>query len=125
MSRARVLLVDDEPELIFTLAERLELRGFEVDAVTSGEEALKRVEEHDYRVAVVDVKMPGLDGHQVLETIKARFPDISVILLTGHGGDEEGERGMRLGACAYLFKPVNIADLIETMRDCAGGFDDE
>jgi DNA-binding response OmpR family regulator len=116
----RVLLVDDEPELVFTMQERLELRGFEVDAVTSGEEALKLVTENLYDVMVVDVKMPGMGGAQVLASVRDSHPSMPVILLTGHGGTEEGEEHLLKEACAYLYKPINIAVLIDTMKSCVG-----
>jgi len=117
----RVLLVDDEPELIFTLAERLELRGFSVEAVTSGEEALRRVAEEPFDIVVVDMKMPGMGGGEVLTAVRDEHPDLPVILLTGHGGSgDEGEERLLRAACAFLYTPVNIDKLIETMRGCAG-----
>ncbi len=115
MGKRRVLLVDDEPELVFTMAERLEIRGYDVDAVTSGQEALDRLSEATYDVAVVDVKMPGMGGQVVLGRASQDLPDLPVIMLTGHGSTEEFSGG----ACAYLFKPVSIEDLIETIEECA------
>lgn len=120
MSGLRVLLVDDEGELVYTMAERLSIRGYNVDAVTDGAEALERVASNTYDVAVVDVKMPGISGLVVLKVIKRDSPSTPVILLTGHGSPEEGEEGMKQGAYAYLFKPVDIEDLIRTMVEAAG-----
>jgi DNA-binding NtrC family response regulator len=120
MSGLRVLLVDDEGELVYTMAERLSLRGYNVDAVTDGAEALEHVASNTYDVAVVDVKMPGISGLVVLKVIKRDCPQTPVILLTGHGSIEEGEEGMKQGAYAYLFKPVDIEDLIRTMVEAAG-----
>lgn len=117
----RVLLVDDEPELVFTVAERLELRGFEVDAVTSGEEALKLVAGKEFDVLVVDVKMPGMGGGEVLASVRESHPWLPVILLTGHGGEEEADNGLLSRCCAYLYKPVKIEELIETMTTCVEG----
>ncbi len=115
----RVLLVDDEPELVFTMQERLELRGFSVDAVTSGEEALQRIDDNPYDVVVVDVKMPGLGGGEVLTSVRDSHPSLPVILLTGHGGSgDEGDEHMLRAACAFLYKPVKIEKLIETMQGC-------
>ena len=112
----RILLVDDEPQLVFTMQERLEIRGFEADAVTRGEEALRLVVKQPYDVAVVDVKMPGMGGGEVLEGIRRTHPRLPVILLTGHGGAEEEQLLRR--ACAYLYKPVNIDVLIATIQSC-------
>jgi DNA-binding response OmpR family regulator len=116
----RVLLVDDEPELVFTMQERLDLRGYEVDAVTSGEEALGLVARNAYDVVVVDVKMPGMSGGEVMIEIRELRPGLPVILLTGHGGHEEGEEHLLRASCAYLFKPINIEELIATMKRCTG-----
>jgi DNA-binding response OmpR family regulator len=119
MPGMRVLLVDDEPELVFTMAERLELRGYEVDAVTSGAEALERVRNTPYDVAVVDLKMPGMSGAEVLDSISADYPEMPVILLTGHGASgEEEQDSVEVKACAYLFKPINIEELIKAMEAC-------
>lgn len=120
MEGLRVLLVDDEDELVFTVAERLKLRGYKVDAVTRGEDALKKIGETKYDVAVVDVKMPGMSGMALLIFIKKEYPNLPVILLTGHGSTEEGEVGLKQGAFSYLFKPVNIEDLIKNMKEAVG-----
>jgi DNA-binding response OmpR family regulator len=119
MGGMRVLLVDDEPELVHTMAERLEIRDFEVDAVTSGAEALVKVKTEDYDVVVIDLKMPGMSGHAVMTAVRAEHPRLPIILLTGHGAAEDDEDGADLDqACAYLFKPVNIDELIKTMHEC-------
>ncbi len=121
----RVLLVDDEAELVFTMQERLELRGFEVDAVTGGEEALELVRRQPPDVMVVDVKMPGMGGAEVLAAVRRHRPGMPVILLTGHGGTEEGDEELLRQASAFLYKPVNISELIATMQRCAGGMGDD
>lgn len=120
MPGMRVLLVDDEPELVFTMAERLELRGYEVDAVISGAEALERVRSTAFDIAVVDLKMPGMSGAEVLDSIRGDYPEMPVILLTGHGatGEAEEQESVEVKACAYLFKPINIEELIKAMEAC-------
>lgn len=116
----RVLLVDDELELVSTMAERLEIRGFQVTAVPSGQDALARLAENEYDVAVVDVKMPTMSGEVLMSLIRRDYPKVAVILLTGHAGTDEFMEEAQLQACATLFKPVNIDDLIRTMNECAG-----
>lgn len=119
MGGMRVLLVDDEPELVHTMAERLEIRDFEVDAVTSGVEALEKIRSEAYDVVVIDLKMPGMSGHAVMTAVRVEHPSLPIILLTGHGAAEEDEDSTDLSqACAYLFKPINIDELIQTMREC-------
>ena len=116
MSRAKVLLVDDEEEFISTLAERLALRGIQADTATDGESALNKIEAEIPDLVVLDVRMPGLDGLEVLKRIKIISSRIPVILLTGYGSTKEGIEGMRLGAFDYLMKPINIDELIEKMN---------
>jgi len=112
-----VLLVDDEEEFVTTLAERLRLRGIAVRMSTDGEEALRMMEIDPPQVVVLDVLMPGLGGLEVLKRIKADFPRIKVILLTGQGSTWDGIQGMRMGVFDYLMKPLNIDELIEKIRE--------
>ena len=116
MEQMHVLLVDDEAELVFTLAERLVLRGIDAAAVTDGNDALKTLEMKPFDIVVVDVKMPGLSGIDLMRQIKDRHPDIQIILLTGRGSLEESDEGLQEGACDYLVKPINVEMLIEKMR---------
>lgn len=120
MGRLRVLLVDDEEELVFTLAERLEYRGFEAEGVASGVEAIKRAEEKDFDIVVIDVKMPGMDGIEVMKRIKEGQPDTKVILITGHGSIKDGEDGVAEGAVDYLQKPIKIEELVNRIKAAAG-----
>lgn len=117
MQNLKVLLVDDEEEFVTTLAERLELRGIQAQAVTDGEIALQMIETDPPRVVILDVMMPGLGGLEVLKRIKAQNPQIHVILLTGRGSTKEGIEGMQLGAFDYLMKPINIEELIKKMQE--------
>ena len=117
MQNLRILLVDDEEEFVTTLAERLELRGLQARAATNGEDALHMIEADTPQIVILDVMMPGLGGLEVLKRIKARHPQISVILLTGRGSTKEGIEGMQLGAFDYLMKPINIEELIKKMQE--------
>jgi DNA-binding response OmpR family regulator len=116
MENWNVLLVDDEQEFASTLGERLSLRGIRVRVATSGQEALQRVAEEAPEVVILDLMMPGMNGLAVLNQIKAHDPKIQVILLTGMASTEEGIKGLDLGACDYLVKPVQIEGLIEKIR---------
>ncbi len=113
----KVLLVDDEEAFVTTLAERLEKRGFAVQAVGSGEEAVQVVETDPPQVVVLDLKMPGMNGIEALKYIMNISPGLPVLLLTGYGSTEEGIKGMQLGACDYLMKPLNIDELIDKMKE--------
>ena len=117
MMKLKLLLVDDEKDFIVTLAERLELRGFQVQTAVDGESALKIIENDPPQVVVLDVLMPGLSGLDVLQQMKARVPQIPVILLTGRGSTTEGAEGMQLEGYDCLMKPVNIDELIRKMEE--------
>ena len=119
MAETRVLVVDDEEELTSTLVERLEIRGFACEGVTNGAEALRRVEEGGFDVVVLDVKMPGLGGIEVIRRLKQSHPALQVILLTGHSSAKTAENGLGLGAFEYVLKPVKIDVLVEMIRRAA------
>src|SRR4030067_420974 len=95
MALMRVLLIDDEEELVSTLEELLMLRGIDVEGVTSGADAIGRVQLVKFDVAVLDMKMPGIGGLEVMRRIKREQPGIKFILMTGRGSLEKGEEGMQ------------------------------
>ena len=115
MDPLRVLIVDDEAELVSALEERLNLRGFQASGVTTGAEALSLLAELPFDVVVLDLKMPGLGGLEVIRRIKDEHPDLHVILLTGWGSEEDARKGQELGAYDYLMKPVKIDDLVRVL----------
>ena len=115
MEGLRVLIVDDEEELVSALVERLKLRGFVAHGVTDGSSALAFLEKEPCDVVLLDVKMPGLGGLEVIRRIKAEDPHMEVILLTGHGSVKSVEDGMALGAFDYLMKPVKIDNLVRIL----------
>ena len=115
MEPLRVLIVDDEAELVSALEERLNLRGFQASGVTTGAEALSLLGETPFDVVLLDLKMPGLGGLEVIRRIKEVQPDLQVILLTGWGSEEDAEKGKALGAYDYLMKPVRISDLVRVL----------
>jgi DNA-binding NtrC family response regulator len=118
--KIRVLLVDDEEEFVETLAQRLEVRDFDVATALSGEDALERLEDREVDVVVLDLQMPGVDGIQVLRKIKERKPLIEVIMLTGHATVETAIEGMKLGAFDFLTKPTETEELLEKIARAFG-----
>ncbi len=116
MENLRVLLVDDEKELVETLAERLEIRGIDAEAVTCGDDALRLLLDYSFDVVVLDIKMPGISGLELLKLIRRQRPNTQVILITGHGTVEEGAAGMAEGAFDYVVKPIDIDTLIGKMK---------
>jgi DNA-binding NtrC family response regulator len=115
----KILIVDDEIEWLEALAERLALRGIDAVGVGSGAEAIEAVRGQAFDVVLLDVKMPGMGGLQVLGAIKSERPDQKVILITGHGSRRDAEEGIRLGAYDYLMKPVSIEALLAISRRAA------
>jgi len=111
--KIKVLLVDDEVDLVNVLAERLTIRDFEVSKAYSGEEALRVLGEIGIDVVILDVMLPGMDGLATLREIKKKSPLVEVIMLTGHGTLETAVEGMKLGAYDFLFKPVESQNLVE------------
>jgi len=112
-----VLLVDDEREFAQTLSERLQMRDLSTAIAHDGEEALSHVEKTEPEVMVLDLKMPGIDGIEVLRRVKERHPKVEVIILTGHGTEEDKALTLELGAFAFLEKPVEMEILAKTVRD--------
>lgn len=115
---AKVLLVDDESPFVEALAKRLKLRELEVAIALSGPEALQKLENDPTTdVVVLDVKMPGMDGIETLKAIKARYPLMEVIMLTGHATVESAIDGMKVGALDYLMKPCDMDVLMAKVRE--------
>ncbi len=119
MEPVRVLFVDDEVDLVSAVVERLEIRGFAAEGVTSGAEAIERCASGTFDVVVADVKMPGLDGLQLARILLQRTPPVKVILLSGHGSTEDHEEGRRVGVFDYLQKPIEIEHLVELLGRAA------
>ncbi len=113
---SKVLLVDDEREFVQTLSERLILRDMGPAVAYDGESALNLISEDEPEVIIVDLKMPGIDGLEVLRKVKETRPEIEVIILTGHGHEADRELCMKLGAFAYLQKPLDINELSEIIK---------
>jgi len=113
---SKVLLVDDEREFATTLSERLMMRDMGSAVAYDGESALNMIADDEPEVMILDLKMPGIDGIEVLRRVKTERPNIEVIILTGHGSEEDRKVCMDLGAFAYLHKPVDIEVLSEKLK---------
>lgn len=111
-----MLLVDDEVDFVTYTTKRLRRKGLNVSACTDPREALKKMEEKYFEVVVLDLKMPGLSGHEVLDEVHTRHPQSQVIILTGHGTSEKAFHLAKAGAFEYLAKPCPIEDLIHAIN---------
>jgi len=114
----KILLVDDEVELVSAMAERLSLRGVDADWTESGEKALGMAQECDYDIAVLDMKMPKLNGLELRRLLSAKCPDMKFIFLSGHGSVSDFEAGSA-EAESYLIKPIRIEELIAKIEEAA------
>ena len=113
----KVLLVDDEVEFVDTLGQRLKMRGLAVDIVYDGEQALSFVKKTEPDVIVLDLKMPGLHGIEVLKEVKKLKPHVQVIILTGHGTDKDDEEARKLGGFDFMRKPADIELLVAKINE--------
>lgn len=112
----KVLLVDDEKELVTTLAERLSFRGIEAKWTTAGDEAMKLTRQEPFDVVVLDIKMPHLNGIQLKKELEQIRPAMKFVFLTGHGSEED----FRIGSAEadhYLVKPLDIETLVATLME--------
>ena len=113
----KLLIVDDEVKFLETLAKRMELRGFEVTTAVNGDDALATADKEKFDLALVDLKMPGMDGDELLAKLKANHKYLEVIILTGHGSVDSAVECTKLGAFGYLPKPYEIDKLSETLKE--------
>ncbi len=112
MDKTRILLIDDERDLLDALAARLTARGATVDLAECGEDALELIAGANYDAVVLDLSMPGMDGLETLRRIMAINADQQVVVLTGHATVEKGVEAMKLGAVDLLEKPTDFEVLL-------------
>jgi DNA-binding NtrC family response regulator len=117
MKKLRLLLVDDEKEFVQTLADRLKMRDLDAAVAHNGEEALSAVKKEEPDVIVLDVKMPGIDGIEVLRRVKQAYPNVEVIILTGHGSKKDEDAARSLGAFDYVNKPADLDKLVPLIKN--------
>jgi len=117
MSKDRILVVDDDDAVRSALQEMLEDDGYHVMAVGSGEAALERIADHEFDLALIDLKMPGIGGIEVLAELRQQAPDTAAIVLTAHASLKTAVEALRQGAHDYLFKPCKPDTLRESVRN--------
>ena len=118
----RVLVVDDEPNIVMSLEFLMRRAGFEVAVARNGREALDALEGTPPDMLLLDVMMPEFDGYEVCERVRSRaeWNQTKIIMLTARGRDIERERGLSLGADAYVTKPFSTRDLVEQVKRMLG-----
>ncbi|MDQ3985583.1 MAG: response regulator [Actinomycetota bacterium] len=120
---ARVLLVDDEPDIRLLARIALQAEGHDVTEAATGEEALELVETEDPDLVILDIRLPGLDGWEVLERVRTdRDPDtMPIVMMSAHSSDSTLERARRAGSNDYIVKPFKVDDLIRVVNEQARG----
>ncbi|MCM2287074.1 MAG: response regulator [Desulfobacula sp.] len=123
MEKKNILIVDDEKNIRLTMSHSLETLGIPIRAAVNGEEALQMLDETPFGLVFLDLKMPGMDGMEVLRRIKHQWPKIRVIIITAHGTIESAVEAMKLGAVDFIqkpFSPGEIRDLATLVLDREG-----
>jgi len=116
-NKIQLLFVDDEEEFVNYTTKRLKRHDLEVHAFTDPEEALEKSKGQSYDVGLLDLKMPRMDGEELLNRLKELDPTIEIIILTGHGSIESAFRSAKVGAYEYLLKPCEFDDLISAINN--------
>ena len=114
-NKINLLFVDDEEDFLRSITKRLEIRDFNVIAVKRGDEAIESARKYPVDIALVDLKMPGIDGEQTLQTLKKEHEWMEVVILTGHGSMDSAVQLTKSGAYSYLQKPCEWDKLIEVL----------
>ena len=117
MPNTQLLIIDDEERFLSTTKALLDKRGLNTFTAANGADAMKILGTERIDVIILDVKMPGLDGVEVLRVIKKRHPLVEVIMLTGHASAESAVDGLSLGAFDYLMKPCDIQTLMDKVNE--------
>jgi DNA-binding NtrC family response regulator len=115
--KIKLLIVDDEEKFLEALSKRLEARDFHVTKATNGKGAIQAAREKKFDIALLDLKMPGMDGNKVLDILKKEHKYLEVIILTGHGSFDSAVECTKLGAYGYLPKPYELDNLIEILKN--------
>jgi DNA-binding NtrC family response regulator len=116
-NQIKLLMVDDEVKFLESISKRLELKNFDVTMAVNGQEAIESAEKGFFDVAVVDFQMPGMDGAQVLRTLKQKHKYLEIIMLTGHATVDSAVECTKLGAFKYLEKPYDFENLVEIIQE--------
>ena len=116
-AKIQLLFVDDEEEFVNYMSKRLKRHEFEVHAYTNPVEALEKTQGRNFDVGLLDLKMPEMDGEELLNRLRERDPGIEIIILTGHGSIESAFRSAKEGAYEYLLKPCNFDHLVASINN--------
>ncbi len=120
MSNQRILVVDDEKNIRLTVTQALASLGYQLSAAVNGEDALKQLAEQEFCLILLDLKLPGIDGLEVLRQVVKIRPDIKVVIISAHGTIDNAVEAMKLGAIDFIqkpFTPQELRDIISAVLD--------
>jgi DNA-binding NtrC family response regulator len=120
VEKSKVLVVDDEEALRYLLSTELSAEGYEVDTAGDGDEAIEAIKKSDYDVVLLDIKMPRVDGFEVLKFIKQNKPEIKVIMLTAYADVKNAIEALKLGASDFVSKPYDLEDILTSINRALG-----
>ena len=115
--KIKLLIVDDEEDFLNSIAERLGMRDFDITTASEGNLAIKAAKKKEFDVAILDMKMPGMDGMELLRILKKKHKFLEVVILTGYGGIDSAVEATKLGAHSYLEKPYDFEKLLEVLQN--------
>ena len=115
--KIKLLVVDDEKQFLEIISKRLSVRDFDVTPVSSGEEAIEAARKQEFEIALVDLKMPGIGGEEVLEILKREHRFMEVVILTGYGSIDSAIKCTKAGVYGYLEKPCELETLLNVLRE--------
>jgi len=116
-AKKSILIVDDDKSILRIFTRILQRQGYNTDTSETGREAIEKIDNHFYDLALIDVKLPDMDGVDLLSRIHATKPKMIKILITGFPSIEDGIKALNGGAGAYLVKPVNPVELLKIIKE--------
>jgi DNA-binding response OmpR family regulator len=119
MKKKSILVVDDEKNIRMTLSLTLEPMGFQIQTAVNGEEALEKLSSNEFWLILLDLKMPGMDGIEVLRQVRKKFKTIRVIIISAHGTIDSAVEAMKIGAVDFIQKPFTTAEIREVVNQVA------
>ena len=116
-NKINLLIVDDEVQFLKSISKSLKVRDFNVIAVDRGEKAIEAARKNPIDVALVDLKMPGINGEETLKVLKAEHKWMEIVILTGHGTIDSAIECTKSGAFSYLQKPCSLEELLDSLKN--------